>query len=319
MPGWVKVGPSRAPFPKEPRIHVSVPKPSPAVKAQETAAHNDGAIALRDVVPSNVDHQIVSVAGFMLPFAHPAILFGDGGAAKSLLALYLAGQMAEQGHRVLLADWELEAQDHRIRFGRLFGDAMPADVYYTRCARPLTRDIDRLRRIVHRHAIDYAICDSIGFATHDAPETAASALAYFQAVRQLGIGTLSVAHVNRSESGDQKPYGSAFFHNSARATWFVKATDSTAGLTLGVFNRVIIRGAEIATVEDLRQQVPLRQRLHVLLKGGARSRTEIAEEFDDVKADSIRRTLDREIKAGRIIRLPDAVGTERYGIAVRQA
>lgn len=318
---------------------MSVPKPSPAVKTQETAAHTDGAIALRDVVPTNVDHQIVSVTGFMLPFAHPSILFGDGGAAKSLLALYLAGRMAEQGHRVLLADWELEAQDHRIRFGRLFGDAMPADVYYTRCARPLTRDIDRLRRIIHRQAIDYAICDSIGFATHDAPETAASALAYFQAVRQLGIGTLSVAHVNRSESGDQKPYGSAFFHNSARATWFVKATDSTAGLTLGVFNRknnlgerqapfalnvafgdrVIIRPAEIATVEDLRQQVPLRQRLHLLLKGGARSRTEIAEEFDDVKTDSVRRTLDREIKAGRIIKLPDPAGTERYGIAVRQS
>ena len=84
-------------------------------------------------------------------------------------------------------------------------------------------------------------------------------------------------------------------------------------------DRVIIRPAEIATVEDLRQDVSLRQRLHVLLKGGARSRTEIAEEFNDVKPDSVRRTLDREIKAGRIVKLPDTSGTERYGIAMRQS
>jgi hypothetical protein len=336
--GW-KVNIQQGDLSKSEELYVSVPSATTVVKAQDTAEDSDGAIALRDVIPANVDHQIVNVAGFMVPLAHPSILFGDGGAAKSLLALYLAGRMAEHGHRVLLADWELEAQDHRIRFGHLFGDTLPAAVYYTRCARPLTRDIDRLRRIIRRYAIDYAICDSVGFATHEAPETSASALAYFQAVRQLGIGTMSVAHINRSDTGDQKPYGSAFFHNSARATWFVKATESSAGVTLGIFNRknnlgerqapfalnvtfgdrVIIRPAEIASVEHLRQQVPLRQRLHVLLRGGARSRTEIVEEFDDVKADSIRRTLDREIKARRIIKLPDQAGTERYGVAVRQS
>jgi hypothetical protein len=155
----------------------------------------------------------------------------------------------------------------------------------------------------------------------------------------MGIGSLSVAHVNRSETGDQKPFGSAFFHNSARATWFVKATGSTAGLTLGIFNRknnlgerqapfvlnvtfgdhVTIQGADITAGEDLRQPVPLPQRLVALLKGGARNREEIAKEFIDVKPDSVRRTLDREIKAGRIVKLPDTSGTERYGIAVRQS
>jgi len=337
--GWKGHPAERNVKPKNKELQLSVPSPTTIVKAHQSAEDSDGAIALRDVVPTNVDHQMVSVAGFKLPLAHPSILFGDGGSAKSLLALYVAGRMAEHGYRVLLADWELEAQDHRIRFGRLFGDKLPADVYYVRCARPLIREIDRLRRIIRRHAINYAICDSIGFATHEAPETAASALAYFQAVRQMGIGTLSVAHVNRSETGDQKPYGSAFFHNSARATWFVKATDSTASLTLGIFNRknnlaerqvpfalnvtfgdhVTIQPAEITTVEDLRQHVPLRQRLHVLLKGGARNRTEIAKEFNDVKADSVRRTLDREIKAGQIVKLSDTSGIERYGIAMRQS
>ena len=308
--------------------------PAALVTAQEPCWDGDSAIALRDVVPK-ADHAFVNVTGFMLPLAHPSILFGDGGSAKSLLALYIAGRMAERGHRVLLADWELEAQDHRIRFGRLFGDKLPADVYYIRCTRPLAREVDRLRRIIRQQEIDYAICDSIGFATHEAPETAVSALAYFQAVRQMGIGTLSVAHVNRSETGDQKPFGSAFFHNSARATWFVKAVDSAAGLTLSIFNRknnlaerqtpfalnvsfsnhgVNIKPAEIASVEHSPQSEGIGRRLRVLLKGGARSRTEIAEALNNVKADSVRRVVDREIKFGRVVRLSDASGTERFGL-----
>lgn len=53
-------------------------------------------------------------------------------------------------------------------------------------------------------------------------------------------GGLHLAHINRSENGDQKSFGSAFWHNLARATWFVKHAGTSpdgAQMTVGLFNR----------------------------------------------------------------------------------
>jgi Mrp family chromosome partitioning ATPase len=49
---------------------------------------------------------VLEVDGIPLLARHPVIMFGDGGDAKSLTALYLAGRLAERGNRVLYADWE---------------------------------------------------------------------------------------------------------------------------------------------------------------------------------------------------------------------
>ena len=51
---------------------------------------------------------------------------------------------------------------------------------------------------------------------------------------------MNIAHVNKSDQGDQKPFGSTFWANGARATWFVtKSGESGDGsqFTLGLFNR----------------------------------------------------------------------------------
>jgi len=36
---------------------------------------------------------------------------------------------------------------------------------------------------------------------------------------------LMLAHVNKSESGDRKPFGSSFWHNNARSTWFIQRSE----------------------------------------------------------------------------------------------
>jgi hypothetical protein len=160
---------------------------------------------------------------------HPAFLFGDGGSAKSYLALYAAGRLAQRGARVLFCDWELAGGTQRHRFERLFGDEMP-NVLYARCDRPLVIEVDRLRRMVQDHGITYVVFDSVAFACLGPPEAAETASAYFGALRQLGtVGSLHVAHVSKAEGGDQKPFGSAFWHNGARLTWHVSAEDVAIG------------------------------------------------------------------------------------------
>jgi hypothetical protein len=165
------------------------------------------------------------VQGINLLREHPTVFFGDGGSAKSYLALWIAGQMAQKGLRVAMFDWELSGPDHRVRLKSLFGTAMPL-ILYARCERPLIAEADRLRRIVDDEKIEYAIYDSVAVACDGPPESAEIAARYFRAVRSIGCGSGHIAHVSKAEGSDQTPFGSAFWNNLARATWYVKRVET---------------------------------------------------------------------------------------------
>ena len=174
------------------------------------------AIDLRTLSKPAADDAL-EIEGLRLLRRHPSIIFGDGGAAKSYICLYLAGRLAERGLRVALCDWELAGEDHRDRLERLFGADMPK-VIYARCERPLVYEVDRLRRIARDEQIDFAIFDSIAFACDGPPEAAEVAGRYFRGLREIGVGSLHVAHITKGENADKKPFGSTFWHNGARST-----------------------------------------------------------------------------------------------------
>lgn len=74
------------------------------------------AVDLRTVPRPTADDGL-EIEGLTLLRRHPSLIFGDGGAAKSYLCLYLARRLAERGMRVALFDWELAGEDHRDRLG----------------------------------------------------------------------------------------------------------------------------------------------------------------------------------------------------------
>ena len=273
-------------------------------KVLEADRAGQPAIDLRELAISDQDNVTIEVDGLALPSRHPAILFGDGGSAKSYLGLYIAGRLAERGMRVALFDWELCGEDHRIRLGRLFPDGMP-QIFYVRSERPLFYETDRLRRIVLEKKIEYTIFDSIAFACDGPPEAAEVAGRYFRALRQLGAaGSLHIAHVNRSDNGDKKPFGSTFWHNGARSTWFIEKSDESADggiLNVGLFNRkanlgrlrpslgfaivfsdhqTIIRRAQVSDSPDLAKRLTVKERMYSLLRKGPMTPEAIAEEIE---------------------------------------
>jgi hypothetical protein len=136
--------------------------------------------------------------------------------------LYVLACLAERGFRVAIFDFEFDADDHRLRLERLF-PAMPR-ILYARCERPLVYEVDRLRRIVRDNDIEYIMYDSIVFACDGPAEAAEVAGRYFRAVRQIGAGSLHIAHTTKNgDQSDMKPFGSTFWANGARASWFARA------------------------------------------------------------------------------------------------
>jgi len=299
------------------------------------------AVMLRDLPRPNPDEDVEVDPGFPLLRRHPVTLFGDGGSAKSYLGLYAASRLALAGWRVLFADWEFSGEDHRDRLERICGPIMP-ELWYARCERPMTSESDRLRRIVREHRLDYLICDSIAFAADGPPEAAEVAAGYFRALRRIGVGSLNIAHTNRSETGDQKPFGSTFWHNGSRATWFVKLSDESTDrsrITVGLFNRKANTGrrsdpigysiafdderttftsVDVASTPDLAAKLPVWRRMaHLLGAGGAMTLVEIAGGLEE-PVETVKKAAQRG--DGKLFaKVIGADGIYRIGLALRDA
>lgn len=294
------------------------------------------AVILSQVDPGTAE-PIITIDGYPIYTRHHQIDFGDGGTAKSLLALYRAGLLEERGERVGLFDWELDMVTHRQRLEQLFGRTTMPAIRYIRCDRPLVHEVDRLRRIILDEALTYGIFDSVGFACDGPPEAAESALKYFQSVRQLRIGGLHLAHVSKADTGDQRPFGSAFWHNSARSTWFVKAATSDPGTrTIGLINRkanlgplapalaytftfttdrITVEKIPAASVEELVDALPIWQRLKDALRAGPRTVVSLAEELG-AKADTIEKAVKR--RNGIFTRVLSQDGIQRIALVERR-
>jgi len=175
------------------------------------------------------------------------------------------------------------------------------------------------------------IVDSAALAAGGEPERAETAIRYFNALAQLGARSLSVAHVTKGDE-DQWPFGSIFFHNSARSTWNVKLLqEQEEGIAhVGLFHRkanssrleapVGLRlefsddALHIVREEVMAEwsgEVSLSKRIDKTLAGGALSVKEIAKTLN-AREDAVRQALNRKHNVVSLGRAPD--GSNQWGL-----
>lgn len=176
-----------------------------------------------------------------LPRRLPTLLFGDGGCGKSLIAQDIAlclaagyGWVAPAFNitgrplNVLYADFEANRHIIQRRHNRLTRHpakaAAEGRVFYTDALGALFADrLEAFHHAITANAIDLLIIDSAGFAGGGRPEEAETAIRFFNALNQLPVTPLVIAHQAKPPSPfappSSYPFGSIFWHNGARNIW----------------------------------------------------------------------------------------------------
>jgi hypothetical protein len=184
--------------------------------------------------------------------AYVTLLHGDGGVAKSLLALALAvavagnsrewlGRRIENG-RVLYLDFELDAEEQARRVHQLCDGAghkiPPKDLLYMSAVGHTTREaFEAAREACNEHAVELLIVDSYGVALHGDAEHARDVIGfhqeYLEPLRALGTAVLVIDHQSRLQAGQsyqQKgAFDSVYKGNLARSVIQVEATERGEG------------------------------------------------------------------------------------------
>src|SRR5215472_17606738 len=117
--------------------------------------------------------------------------------------------LAREGAKAALFDWELAGENHRDRLERLFGNPMPK-ILYVRCERLLVSEMYRLRRMVREQGIEFSVFDSVAYACHGAPNRPRPQAITSALSARSAPALCTFAHVNKSETADQKQFGRIF-------------------------------------------------------------------------------------------------------------
>ena len=184
--------------------------------------------------------------------AYVTLLHGDGGVAKSLLALALAvavagdsrdwlGRRVEDG-RVLYLDFELDAEEQARRVHQLCRgmglEKPPEDLLYVSAAGHTTREaFEATRAACEEHGVELLIVDSYGVALHGDAEAARDVIGFHQEflepLRALGVAVLIIDHQSRLQAGQsyqsKGAFGSVYKANLARSVIQVEATERGEG------------------------------------------------------------------------------------------
>lgn len=203
--------------------------------ASEFAADPIAGLGARVLADIAAEGPVPLLLGRIHARAH-TILFGTGGCRKGTLASSWIVQLAAQGHRVLVVDYEDHPDEWSSRVRSLGGAAPMGEVLHVAPASPawraergpLWRQAADLRRLADAWGASIMVVDSIVVACGGGdPMDPGTPALYAAGLQAVGLPALSIAHVTK-EGGLAYPFGSVFWHNLARVTWSLELDGATS-------------------------------------------------------------------------------------------
>ena len=199
------------------------------------------------------------VVADLFPARFPTTIYGDGGSAKSVLALSMLQGLARGvenwlGHKIqrqmpgLYVDFELDEEEQSRRALQLARgeghEGPPEDLYYLCAAGRSTHEVLRAAlSACEDYGLEVVALDSVGIALEGDAESGRDVIGFFRALdrfRAKGVSVLLVDHQSKLASGEsyqgKTAYGSVYKGNLSRSRIQVEAKDRGEG-TLSVVLR----------------------------------------------------------------------------------
>jgi hypothetical protein len=229
--------------------HRNLPSPSPSLYKEEGRGRKLEAVKFSDMEMPGPRRYLLKD---LVLAAYVTLLYGDGGVAKSLLALALAlavagdsgtwlGRQAESCP-VLYVDFELDAEEQARRVHQLCHgqgvDTPPENLLYmSALGHPAGEAFSAALETCKEHGVGLMVVDSLGPALQGDAEAARDVIGFFQKsiepFRVEGIAILIIDHQSRLQAGQsyqsKGAFGSVFKTNLARSVIQAQATERGEG------------------------------------------------------------------------------------------
>ncbi len=187
----------------------------------------------------------------LLPAGYPTVLYGDGGVAKSMLALSMSlavsrgvkswlGHAIEESGPVLYIDLELDAQEQNRRVNRLAraeGLSQPPHdlLYLSGLGFAPGETLAAAYEAAEESRVVLVVLDSLGLALQGDAEAARDVIRFYRDVlepfRAVGASVLGIDHQSKLQPGERyqnkRAFGSVFKGNLARSVIQVQAGERT--------------------------------------------------------------------------------------------
>ena len=189
----------------------------------------------------------------------PTIFFGDGASLKSYITgkLMLCMAMGTDfcGMKTpsivpMMIDYEDSAPNVKRRWKRIAKGLPDGGIeevlgihYWEAKGVPLIHQVDGLKRYITKHGIGLLVVDSAAPACGGDPSDHEAVLEFFSALKRLGLPCIIIAHVTKAMD-TQKPFGSTYWHNEARRTWYIERVqeEDSDDVDVGFYNRKVNDG-----------------------------------------------------------------------------
>jgi hypothetical protein len=229
--------------------HANLPSPSPSLYKDEGRGRKLEAVRFSEIeVPGPRRYLLQD----LILAAYVTLLYGDGGVAKSLLALALAVAIAGDSKEwlgrevescsVLYMDFELDSEEQARRVYQLCRgqglDTPPEDLLYmSALGHPAGEAFTAALEACKEHGVGLMVVDSLGPALQGDAEAARDVIGFFQKsiepFRVEGIAILIIDHQSRLQAGQsyqsKGAFGSVFKTNLARSVIQAQATERGEG------------------------------------------------------------------------------------------